>query len=59
MYRIAGRSPLAGEYRGIEQFGKVLQLAKELSGGTIAFELKVMLGYGGRLLVRLNHFSMA
>jgi ketosteroid isomerase-like protein len=42
-YRIAGRSPLAGEYRGIEQFGKVLQLAKELSGGTIAFEPKVIL----------------
>ena len=43
VYRIAGRSPLAGEYRGIEQFGKVLQLAKELSDDTIAFEPKVVL----------------
>lgn len=43
LYRIAGRGPLAGEYRGIEQFGKVLQLAKELSRGTIAFQPKVIL----------------
>lgn len=41
VYRIAGRSPVAGEYRGIEQFGKVLQLVKELSGGIIAFEPQV------------------
>jgi ketosteroid isomerase-like protein len=43
VYRIAGRSPLAGEHRGIEQFGRMLQLAKELSGNTIAFEPKVVL----------------
>ena len=43
VYRIAGRSPLAGEYRGIEQFGRALQTAKELSGSTIAFEPQTIL----------------
>jgi len=33
VYRIAGRSPIAGEYRGTEQFGRALQLVKELSEG--------------------------
>ncbi len=43
VYRIAGRSPIAGEYRGIEQFDRVLKLVKELSGGTIKFEPQVVL----------------
>ena len=43
VYRIAGRSPIAGEYRGIEQFDKALELVKELSGGTIRFEPEVIL----------------
>jgi ketosteroid isomerase-like protein len=43
VYRIAGRSPIAGEYRGIEQFDRALQLVKELSGGTIKFEPQVVL----------------
>jgi len=43
VYRIAGRSQIAGEYRGIEQFDKALKLVKELSGGTIKFEPQVVL----------------
>jgi ketosteroid isomerase-like protein len=43
VYKIAGRSPIAGEYRGIEQFDKALKLVKELSGGTIRFEPQVVL----------------
>ena len=43
VYRIAGRSQIAGEYRGIEQFDKALKLVKELSGGTIKFESQVVL----------------
>ena len=43
VYRIAGRSPIAGEYRGTEQFDRALKLVKELSGGTIRFEPKVIL----------------
>ena len=37
VYRVAGRSLIAGEYRGIEQFDRALKLVKELSGGTIKF----------------------
>lgn len=43
VYRIAGKSPVSGEYRGIEQFDRALQLVKELSGGTIKFEPQVVL----------------
>jgi ketosteroid isomerase-like protein len=43
VYRIAGKSPIAGEYRGIEQFSKALQLVKELSGGTIKLEPQIIL----------------
>ena len=51
VYRIAGRSPIAGEYRGIEQFGNALQLAKQLSGGTIAFKPKVILADDKHVMV--------
>ena len=43
VYRIAGRSPVAGEYRGIEEFSRALRLVKELSGNTISFEPQVVL----------------
>jgi ketosteroid isomerase-like protein len=43
VYRIAGRSPIAGEYRGIVQFDKALKLVKELSGGTIKFAPQIVL----------------
>ena len=43
VYRIAGRSQIAGEYRGIEQFDKALKLVKELSGGTIKFDPQIVL----------------
>lgn len=43
VYRIAGKSPIAGEYHGIEQFTKALQLVKELTGGTMAFKPNVVL----------------
>jgi ketosteroid isomerase-like protein len=51
VYRIAGRSRLAGEYRGIEQFDKVLRLAKELSGGTIKFEPQTILADNKAIMV--------
>ena len=43
VYRIAGKSPIAGEYHGIEQFTKALQLVKELTGGTIVFKPQIVL----------------
>jgi len=40
---IPGRNLIAGEYRGIEQFGKALQLVKELSRGTLTVEPQIVL----------------
>ena len=51
VYRIAGRSQIAGEYRGIEQFDKALKLVKELSGGTIKFEPQVVLANDKAVMV--------
>lgn len=42
VYKITGRSTIAGEYHGIEQFDNALKLVKELSGGTIRFEPQVV-----------------
>ena len=43
VYRIAGKSCIAGEYHGIEQFTKVLRLVKKLTSGTIAFRPQIVL----------------
>jgi hypothetical protein len=43
IYRIAGRSPIAGEYHGIEQFYQLLQRVKDMSGGSISLEPKTVL----------------
>jgi ketosteroid isomerase-like protein len=51
VYKIAGRSPIAGEYRGIEQFDKALKIVKELSGGTIKLEPQVVLANDQALMV--------
>jgi ketosteroid isomerase-like protein len=44
VYRVPGRSPMAGEYRGIDEVGKLLQRARKLTGGTATIEPKVVLG---------------
>jgi ketosteroid isomerase-like protein len=51
VYRIVGRSPIAGEYRGIEQFDNALKLVKELSGETIKFEPQVVLADNQAVMV--------
>lgn len=43
VYRFPGRSPVAGEYRGIEQFFKVLRLLKDMTGGTLTIKPQVIL----------------
>lgn len=43
VYRIAGRSPIAGEYVGILQLDKLLKIVKEMSGGTMAIDPQVVL----------------
>jgi ketosteroid isomerase-like protein len=51
VYKIAGRSQIAGEYCGIEQFDKALKLVKELSEGTIKFEPQVVLANDQAVMV--------
>ena len=51
VYRIAGKSPIAGEFHGIEQVAKALKLAKELSGGTIKFEPQEVLANDQAVMV--------
>jgi hypothetical protein len=51
VYRVAGRSPIAGEYHGIQQFARALRFAKDLSGGTIQFEPQVILANDQAVMV--------
>ena len=43
IYRVPGKSPIAGEHRGIEAFGELLRRVKELSEGTVEFEPSLVL----------------
>jgi ketosteroid isomerase-like protein len=43
VYRFPGRSPIAGEYRGIEQFFKVLHLLKDMTAGTLIIKPQIIL----------------
>ena len=43
VYQFPGRSPIAGEYRGIEQFFKVLHLMKDMTAGTFTVEPKIIM----------------
>ena len=51
VYRIAGRGPVAGEYRGIDEFGRALRRVKELTSNTIAFKPAVVLADNRSLMV--------
>jgi ketosteroid isomerase-like protein len=51
VYRIAGRSPIGGEYRGFDEFGRALRRFRELSGGTLVVEPKVVLADDKALMV--------
>ena len=54
IYRVPGRSLIAGEYRGIAQFDKVLKLVKELSGGTVKLEPQIVLADDQAVMVYGN-----
>lgn len=43
VYRVSGRGRISGEFRGIEQYGSVLERVKELSGNTIRLQPEVVL----------------
>ena len=44
VYYVAGKSLIAGEYYGIDQFFALLQRVKALSGGTLTLTPQIMLG---------------
>ena len=54
IYYLAGRSPLAGEYRGIDQFYALLQRVKALSGGTLTLTPQVVLGDDKAIMVYVH-----
>jgi ketosteroid isomerase-like protein len=51
VYRVPGRSPIAGEYRGIDEYSKLLQRLKELTGGESTIEPKIVLADDKSLVV--------
>jgi ketosteroid isomerase-like protein len=52
VYRIPGRSPVAGEFRGIDGFAEILRRLRERSGGTIALEPLTVLADDHNLIAR-------
>jgi uncharacterized protein len=52
VYRIPGRSPVAGEFRGIDGFAEILRRLREESRGTIALEPLTVLADDHNLIAR-------
>ncbi len=51
VYLVLGRSPIAGEYRGIEEYYRFLQRLKGLIGGESIIEPRVVLADNKSLVV--------
>jgi ketosteroid isomerase-like protein len=51
VYQFPGRSPLAGEYRGIEQFFKLLHLMKDMTAGTLTIKPKIIMANDDSVMV--------
>jgi len=51
VYRFPGRSPIAGEYRGIEQFFKVLHLLKDMTAGTLTIKPQIVMANDEAVMV--------
>jgi ketosteroid isomerase-like protein len=51
VYQFPGRSPIAGEYRGIEQFFKVLHLMKDMTTGTLMIEPQTVMANDEAVIV--------
>lgn len=43
VYRVAGRSPIAGEYHGIEEYGALVRRVRDGSDNTMTLETDVVL----------------
>jgi uncharacterized protein len=52
VYRIPGRSPVAGEFHGIDGFAEILRRLRDESGGTIALEPLTVLADDQNLIAR-------
>jgi ketosteroid isomerase-like protein len=52
VYRIPGRSRVAGEFRGIDGFAAILRRLRDESGGTIALEPLTVLADDQNLIAR-------
>ncbi len=52
VYRIPGRSRVAGEFRGIDGFAEILRRLRDESGGTIALEPLTVLADDENLIAR-------
>lgn len=52
VYRIPGRSPVAGEFHGIDGFAEILRRLRDESGGTIALEPLTVLADDQDLIAR-------
>jgi len=51
VYRFPGKSPIAGKYHGIEQFFKALQLIKDMTGGSLVIEPRIVFADGQVVMV--------
>ena len=51
LYRFPGRSPIAGEYRGIEEFFKVLNLMKDMTAGTLTIKPQIVMANDEAVMV--------
>ncbi len=55
VFRVAGRGPLAGEYRGAEAYAAVVRRVREESGGTMNVEMDVILADDRTVMMLARH----
>jgi ketosteroid isomerase-like protein len=51
VYNFPGKSPIAGEYHGIEQFFKVLHLMKDMTAGTFTIKPQIVMANDEAVMV--------
>jgi ketosteroid isomerase-like protein len=51
VYQFPGRSTIAGEYRGIEEFFKVLHLMKDMTSGTLTIKPQIVMANDEAVMV--------
>ena len=51
VYHFPGRSPIAGEYHGVEQFFEVLHLIKDMTAGTLTIKPQIVMANDEAVMV--------